>query len=636
MQINHNIAALNTYRQLDRASNAQSKSMEKLSSGLRINRAGDDAAGLAISEKMRGQIRGLDQASKNAQDGISMIQTAEGALNETHDILQRMRELSVQASNDTATDADRTEIQKEVSQLKEEIDRISNTTEFNTKKLLNGELESNKTAQGTKLESVDLTLGASVAGTSANTNFDAYTIDDTNNELKITANSTDLTIQIEKGTWTQAELQTKIDAAFTAAGTVDGTDLTKVASSVAGGKLTLTTAATAGQNITIKASGDEANKFFGFSTAKTITAGAAASTAATDDLVNSANALNITDGANDSLEITIGNGTKQTIDLTASTDAYSKQQIVDMINTAIDSNADLKGKVSASLNNGNIQFDSFTDGSLTIHDTALSDDLGLTDSAADTTATNSSALLTNLKDGNGNELGLQANDVIKINGKISGSSVTEASLTVTASTTVADLTAGIENALGLDAGSVSIKSDGKIEVAGENGSANALADLKLNVANRDLFNNKFSSFKETQAAEDKNIDSSLSFHIGANEGQTMKVDINEMSTKSLSLSSVDVSSQQGAETATSVINNAIEKVSTERSKLGAFQNRLEHSINNLNTSSENLTAAESRIRDVDMAKEMMTQTKNSILSQAAQAMLAQSNQIPQGVLQLLR
>ncbi|KPL59442.1 flagellin N-terminal helical domain-containing protein [Rossellomorea vietnamensis] len=140
MRINHNIAALNTYRQLNSASTNQSKSMEKLSSGLRINRAGDDAAGLAISEKMRGQIRGLDQSSRNAQDGISLIQTAEGALNETHSILQRMRELGVQANNDTNTNDDLGEIQKEFDQLSEEITRIGNKTEFNTKTLLNGSL----------------------------------------------------------------------------------------------------------------------------------------------------------------------------------------------------------------------------------------------------------------------------------------------------------------------------------------------------------------------------------------------------------------------------------------------------------------------------------------------------------------
>jgi len=140
MRINHNISALNTYRQLSFNNTQTAKNLEKLSSGYRINRAGDDAAGLAISEKMRGQIRGLEMASKNAQDGISLIQTAEGALNETHSILQRMRELAVQSANDTNTNTDRAELQKEVDQLIEEIDRIANTTQFNTKNLLDGTL----------------------------------------------------------------------------------------------------------------------------------------------------------------------------------------------------------------------------------------------------------------------------------------------------------------------------------------------------------------------------------------------------------------------------------------------------------------------------------------------------------------
>ncbi|ETT65498.1 flagellin [Paenibacillus odorifer] len=138
MIINHNIAAMNTHRQLGTNTTNTNKAIEKLSSGLRINRAGDDAAGLAISEKMRGQIRGLDMATKNAQDGISLIQTAEGALNETHSILQRIRELSVQSANDTNTDTDRAELQKEVDELTKEITRISSDTEFNTKKLLTG------------------------------------------------------------------------------------------------------------------------------------------------------------------------------------------------------------------------------------------------------------------------------------------------------------------------------------------------------------------------------------------------------------------------------------------------------------------------------------------------------------------
>ena len=164
MIINHNIAALNTYRQLSSNTTVGNKSLEKLSAGLRINKAGDDAAGLAISEKMRGQIRGLDQATRNAQDGISLIQTAEGALNETHSILQRMRELAVQSSTDTNASIDREKIQQELEQLSSEIDRISSTTEFNTKKLLDGNLEKASAAAGTKLASTGLD-GTATQGT---------------------------------------------------------------------------------------------------------------------------------------------------------------------------------------------------------------------------------------------------------------------------------------------------------------------------------------------------------------------------------------------------------------------------------------------------------------------------------------
>jgi Flagellin and related hook-associated proteins len=165
MRINHNIAALNTYNKLSANTAATSKSLEKLSSGLKINRAGDNAAGLAISEKMRGQISGLNTASTNANDGISLIQTAEGALNETHSILQRMRELAVQSSNDTNTDADRGEIQKEINQLTKEIDRISSDTEFNTQKLLNGDkaIKTTTTVAGITNED-QVSVEAGVAG----------------------------------------------------------------------------------------------------------------------------------------------------------------------------------------------------------------------------------------------------------------------------------------------------------------------------------------------------------------------------------------------------------------------------------------------------------------------------------------
>jgi flagellin len=168
MRINHNLAALNTHRQLTGNTAGANKSLEKLSSGYRINRAGDDAAGLAISEKMRGQIRGLDQASRNAQDAISLIQTAEGAMSTTHNILQRMRELSVQSANDTSTDSDRQQLQKEVEQLKSEIDRVAYTTEFNTKKLLNGSLTTTKLLQGTKANTSDFNV-QDIAATAAAT-----------------------------------------------------------------------------------------------------------------------------------------------------------------------------------------------------------------------------------------------------------------------------------------------------------------------------------------------------------------------------------------------------------------------------------------------------------------------------------
>jgi flagellin len=219
MRINHNIASLNTYRQLSANGAQTSKSLEKLSSGLRINRAGDDAAGLAISEKMRGQIRGLEQASRNAQDGISLIQTAEGALNETHSILQRMRELAVQSSNDTATGDDRKEIQKELNQLVDEIDRISTDTEFNTQKLLNGTF-SNKQIQIGSNENQQMTIGISAmgsanmgtAGSTAVTRA-TTTLDFSVNQATLTVGSTSFEVN-SNYTGDTARLAADLTAAF--------------------------------------------------------------------------------------------------------------------------------------------------------------------------------------------------------------------------------------------------------------------------------------------------------------------------------------------------------------------------------------------------------------------------------------
>jgi len=460
MRINHNIAALNTYRQLTAGSTNASKSMEKLSSGLRINRAGDDAAGLAISEKMRGQIRGLEQASRNAQDGISLIQTAEGALNETHSILQRMRELSVQASNATQTDEDREALQAEVKQLVSEIDRIGNTTEFNTKSLLNGEqnqssdLSTPGTAniQGVKVKDFMVT--------------DIYTL--------TVANADEVATDINAG-GTGLDNSTEINLSTTSNG---------------------------------------------------------------DFNIGDTYSIKVEDGTNTGKKISL-----------------------------LDSTGALVGSVADDVDTSS-GTTTFTVGSdvLTVDNTAI------TGNGTATFTVGESADYT-LSDSNSN--------------------------------TVASL-------------SGEVTTDGKIKLGG----------LELTVDN--TLTNNSSDTQITVSGE------GLRFQIGANESQTTSLTIGDMRATALGVDGVDISTQSGAESAISTIDTAIKSVSEERAKLGASQNRLEHTINNLGTASENLTAAESRIRDVDMAKEMMQFTKNNILSQAAQSMLAQSNQMPQGVLQLLR
>lgn len=400
MRINNNLMAMNTHRQLGINNGAGAKSIEKLSSGYRINRAGDDAAGLAISEKMRGQIRGLDQASRNSQDTISLIQTAEGALNESHAILQRMRELSVQSSNDTNTDSDRKALQNEVKQLVGELDRIGNTTEFNTKKLLEG------SAKGVT-EAVD---GA----------------------MRVNNNSA----------------------------------------------VTLTTTA-----------------------ADTVLAG-----------------TTLVDGAYMLIRV----GGAATASATAITDTDWK----------------LVGP-----------------------------------------------------DGTATTLGVTG-------------------LHITAATNAISFTASITTA------GATVSSDKNLNT--------------LKVGDSITF-----VFSKSEAAS-SSLGGSIMGQIGANAGQTAFISMSDMRAEALGVDKVDISTKFGAQVAIETVQGGLEKVSAQRSALGAMQNRLEHTIKNLDTASENLQASESRIRDVDMAKEMMNFTKNNILTQAAQAMLAQANQAPQGVLQLLR
>lgn len=542
MRINHNIAALNTHRQLTGNTAGANKSLEKLSSGLRINRAGDDAAGLAISEKMRAQIRGLDMAAKNSQDGISLIQTAEGALNETHSILQRMRELADQSANGTNTADDRKALQEEVSQLKSEIDRIGNTTEFNTQKLLNGAL---KSAGGVSV-SQDQTTGAQIAK-------------------------------------------------FTSA-QVSGT------AGIYTGAATLTTASFTKETITIDGVDIDVNW---------------------QDLS--------TDEKNTIMGATSGSVTTQN---------NAKDLLVKKINEAIDASgknvAHITGYVAAS---GGLRLTTTSEGkesNIGVKAGGITGKLlGAAVTGSGTTKYNGTAIVNNDVDLYIN--GTLVNSKVKLSGT-AASGANGATMSGLAAGLQSDINKAItaaNTAAGKVSGdtgyisqvTVNASKDGRLVILSENGPV----ELRDRVGNSDIKNLGLSA-AQTETAGNGGI----TFQIGANRGQTISFGINDMRTAALGLSSVDISTATGASKALTDLDSAIKNVSAQRSKMGAVQNRLEHTINNLQTASENLTGAESRIRDVDMAKEMMDFTKNNILSQAAQAMLAQANQQPQGVLQLLR
>ncbi|MEQ6854581.1 flagellin [Lysinibacillus capsici] len=528
MRIQHNIAALNTHRNLGFNNTQSAKNLEKLSSGYKINRAGDDAAGLSISEKMRSQIRGLDMATKNSQDGISLIQTAEGALSETHSILQRMRELADQSANGTNTDADREAIQSEVKQLKEEIDRIGNTTEFNTQKLLNGNLKS----AGSVSVGQNTTTGAQVAKLTAGQVSGTYTAaaDTDFVSEKINIDGTDININWQNLTTEEKDI-------------LKGSDKNKATDLVVK-KI----------NEAIDASGANINHISGY----------------------------VTSGGNMVLE--------------------SGSQGVN-------------SKITASATNGVV-------GSMT----------GASNSTAGTTNYNGSTVANSSKftaEINGVTMEVTTGAAITAGTTTmeSGAQILQSGLN--AAISGANTTAGASSAA--DPGfiakvKVNVTEDGRFEIVSESGPVN-LSDKTGNSFVKDL--------GLTNAQTNASGNGGMTLQIGANKGQSLSFGIGDMRSASLGVTGVDVSTATGATNALDTLDKAIAKVSEQRSNLGAVQNRLEHTINNLGATSENLTAAESRIRDVDMAKEMMEFTKNNILTQAAQSMLAQANQQPQGVLQLL-
>ncbi len=494
MRINHNIAALNTYRQLTANATIGNRSLEKLSSGMRINKAGDDAAGLAISEKMRGQIRGLEQAERNAQDGISLLQSAEGALNETHSILQRMRELAVQSASDTNATADRNAIQQEVDELAKELTRISNTTEFNTKNLLAGGLTTTFQIGANASQSMALSISAMDAfslGVAGSTTALGGTFDD---------GDTNISGVSAMGRGLEAGSDYNIDVVKTAA--AEGVAIQKT-----GG------------------SGDNND-------------------------VGTVNYSGFTGTSNTAYQIRV-----------ATVDAVEDENDI----TAISYSSD--GGNNWSTTNVVAGVATF-DGIAWTVGTATADEQFIV----------------------GDTYSLTAN-------------AAKATLQLQKGTT------DIGSAVSVYYGSTSA-------VVGDPSSSKSMT----------------ASFTFSTLA----TDSTENFMIVADSSTAAVISGGAVATGAVAKAGIEVSTQSAANTAIDAINTAITTVSTQRSTLGAYQNRLEHTINNLGTAAENLTSAESRIRDVDMAKEMMEFTKMNILSQAAQAMLAQANQQPEGILQLLR
>ena len=522
MVVQHNLQAMNANRMLNVTTGQQAKSTEKLSSGYKINRAADDAAGLTISEKMRKQIRGLDQASTNAQDGVSSVQTAEGALTEVHSMLQRMNELAVQASNGTNSEDDRQAIQDEISQLTTEIDRVAETTKFNEIYLLKG--DKSGTTKTNTLAAHDAGLAGKLSeSVDGKTTFTADALKE-GSSVKIAGTEYKIVGSADANDYTDANK-------YTAA---DGDQIIR-------GDKTYT------YDLATTKWKDEAGKeATGFAVA------------AGDTLVKSGKTTTIYgDGAND---------------YTAST-MTTVENAIKALGTG--------KKVS-------INGTEYTVG---------------TSTKDDGTAYTADDIAALVKEG----------DLLKVD--------TDFHFVLPAA-------AKNENEISLN--------DAYAKMADELGKASSIgADKAATVKN-----NGDGTFEITQGTVNVKKSLSFSLHVGADADATNKINVNieAMSAAGLGIKGLSVKDDSGvaATYAIDAIADAVAKVSSQRSALGAVQNRLEHTIDNLDNVVENTTSAESRIRDTDMAEEMVNYSKNNILAQAGQSMLAQANQSTQGVLSLLQ
>ncbi|MBU1109288.1 MAG: hypothetical protein KKB51_21595 [Candidatus Riflebacteria bacterium] len=751
MRINQNVLAIGTYGELAKTSSRLEKSIQKLSSGLRINSASDDAAGLAISEKMRRQIRGLSRAVLNAQDGISMLQTAEGAMNESHSILQRMRELAIQASNDTLTSNDRLEIQKEVGQLKSDLDRISNNTEFNTKKLLDGSQSALISASSNSVKGlvtgelngaagdynveIDL-LRAGIAemqrsqiltvkegsGQLANGGTQLQSIAqfyDSNNVfvlgtpqiLNINGNGRSVSITLD-GQMSIDDLSAEIQNAVVSknglmiqnsrVATVN-TVQTKVAG--LGGYIEMTSGYV-GENGSVSFSGDQKvidalglsisreaqnNRVSltardGFGNIKSVKTESdigtgllsgidikflsqAAQNAGTSGLEAG---LLIANTAGESFDLSIGTGT---VTITVAGGFWTMEGLARSMNYQITAAAaaELKG-LSASVVEGEIRltYEKPATASATLATSititnAASSSLGFVNGIY-------SGFVDGSKDSDkvewgfsryvaSSSYGISAGGSVIISVTDGTGSIGSITLMQTIGTAAADLViadmvafkffqASVNAALKLATVAVRIDQHGgamaftslRVGTYHNDGNPACTSMVSINMADstQAVFMQSKFGVKEGTAKGfgDANfrmhiVNNAPQMQIGADQGQNMVVSMANMSSEALGVANIDLTTVKGASSALGKINKAIDKVSSERAKLGAFQNRLEFAINNLRNTHSNLTAAESRIRDADIAMEMIEFTRNQIVSQSGTAMLAQANVVPQGVLQLL-
>ncbi len=564
MVVRSNIMAVNAQRQLGVNNNQVSKALEKLSSGYRINRAGDDASGLAISEKMKAQIKGLDTASLNAQDGISVVQTAEGALTEVHNMLNRMVELATRSANGINADLNRDALQNEVSALQEEIDRIAQATTFNDIHLLDGTGGSGAggTTSTEKAEFKPLTSDAVTAtagdgaGNKASAEIDFAGFEGTK-AGKVDVKLGDIvvgTVDVTEG-MTAAEFAQALDGKTFKVKADDGTT-----------ELTFTATAN-GEKVKFEADKDTAVKVDGTGTAgldfqKVVleaqepaagAAKAAAADAPEKPDFSGANAVTAT-----------VNGKNADFDFTK-LDADAVQAAID---AAAKADPDVAGgNITISVNAAGNGYE------LKAGDTVIGTATGTISAADDTTP-----VTLTFQTADGNQLGTV--DVTGPAGGLGG-----------------ELTAGDT----VDSGVAATPA-----AADNNGAAGGGSTFTLQIGDT------------------------------ADSYNQLTFTINSMTSTAIGVGSVDISTLKGAQNAIATVKTAIDTVSTQRAELGAIQNRLEYTINNLDTSSENIQAANSRIRDTDMAKMMMEYTKVNVVTQSAQAMLAQANQQPQSVLQLLQ